>query len=99
MVRSNFCLLHDLPEGSFYELGECPYDSGGYFIVKGSEKVLIAQERMAFNTVYTFKKASTAGFSFYSTVTSQVEKSAKISEMEVRLYPRAGGGATVSAAT
>jgi DNA-directed RNA polymerase II subunit RPB2 len=99
MVRSNFCMLHSLQEDSFYQLGECPYDSGGYFIVKGSEKVLIAQERMAFNNVYTFKKASTSGFSFYSTVTSQVEKTGKISEMEVRLYPKprdtAATGATI----
>lgn len=94
MVRSNFCLLHTLNSDSFYELGECPYDSGGYFIVKGSEKVLIAQERMAFNNVYTFKKASTSGFSFYSAVTSQVEKTGKISEMEVRLYPKPRDGPT-----
>ena len=97
MVRSNFCLLRDLPEEDFYTVGECPYDSGGYFLVKGSEKVLIAQERMAFNNVYTFKKASTSGFNFYSSVTSQVEKTGKISEMEVRLYPRAAGGATAGA--
>lgn len=98
MVRSNFCLLHTLPEKTFYDIGECPLDSGGYFICKGSEKVLIAQERMAFNNVYTFKKASTSGFSFYSSVTSQVEKTGKISEMEVRLYPKSGGGAAAGAA-
>ena len=96
MTRSNFCLLNDTPTDKFYDIGECPYDSGGYFIVKGSEKVLIAQERMAFNHVYTFRKAAASGFTFFSTVTSQVEKTAKISEMEARLYPRASGGAAVS---
>jgi hypothetical protein len=30
---------------------------GGYFVVNGSEKVLIAQERMANNHVYVFRKA------------------------------------------
>ena len=64
-------------------------------MVKGSEKVLIAQERMAFNQVYVFKKQSP--YTFYSTVTSHLEKSGRISEMEVRMYPRAsGGGTTVS---
>lgn len=62
--------------------------------MKGSEKVLIAQERMAFNQVYVFKKQSP--FTFYSTVTSHLEKSGRISEMEVRLYPKASGGTTVS---
>ena len=92
MVRSNYCVLDKLPETEYYSNGECTLDIGGYFIVKGSEKVLIGQERMAFNTVYTFRKSSTSGFTFYSTVTSQVERSAKISEMEVRLYPRGGIG-------
>ena len=32
------------------ELNECPLDPGGNFIIKGSEKVLIAQEKMATNT-------------------------------------------------
>ena len=36
------------------ELNECPLDPGGYFIINGSEKVLIAQEKMATNTVYVF---------------------------------------------
>lgn len=93
MVKSNRCSLFSLEEKNFYELGECPYDSGGYFIVKGSEKVLIAQERMAFNQVYVFKKQSP--FTFYSTVTSHLEKSGRISEMEVRMYPRSAAG-TVS---
>lgn len=30
---------------------------GGYFVINGSEKVLIAQERMAANHVYVFKKS------------------------------------------
>ena len=88
MVRSDHCVLNTLPKDQYARNGECSYDSGGYFIVKGSEKVLIGQERMAFNSVYTFKKATSSGFTFYSAVTSQVEKTAKISEMEVRLYPK-----------
>lgn len=38
------------------ELNECPLDPGGYFIINGSEKVLIAQEKMASNTVYVFQE-------------------------------------------
>jgi DNA-directed RNA polymerase II subunit RPB2 len=33
-------------------VGQCTYDQGGYFVINGSEKVLIAQERMAANHVY-----------------------------------------------
>jgi len=46
------------------ELGECSYDQGGYFIVNGGEKVLIAQEKMSNNHVYVFKKAQPSKYSY-----------------------------------
>ncbi|WJX25720.1 DNA-directed RNA polymerase II subunit 2 [Trifolium repens] len=56
MLRSSYCTLYQKNEQDLTELGECPYDQGGYFIVNGSEKVLIAQEKMSTNHVYVFKK-------------------------------------------
>ncbi len=54
MVGSNWCTLHRKTQEERIELGECPEDVGGYFIIRGSEKVVVAQERMAYNFVYTF---------------------------------------------
>ena len=45
MLRSKYCSLHDHTDKELTELGECAYDEGGYFIINGSEKVLIAQRR------------------------------------------------------
>ncbi|KAJ2001236.1 DNA-dependent RNA polymerase II [Coemansia thaxteri] len=56
MLHSNYCPLDGMKDQDLYQLGECPYDQGGYFIINGSEKVLIAQERIATNTVLVFKK-------------------------------------------
>jgi DNA-directed RNA polymerase beta subunit len=57
MVRSKFCLLYGKTEKECKELGECIYDEGGYFIVNGNEKAIIAQERMPNNIVYcSYKK-------------------------------------------
>ncbi|GFH22377.1 DNA-directed RNA polymerase, partial [Haematococcus lacustris] len=64
MLRSNFCSLYELTDKELTELGECPYDSGGYFVINGSEKVLIAQERMANNHVYVFKKSQLSKYSY-----------------------------------
>ena len=50
MLRSTYCLLSGLTDRDLTELNECPLDPGGYFIINGSEKVLIAQEKMATNT-------------------------------------------------
>lgn len=50
MLRSTYCLLSGMTDRDLTELNECPLDPGGYFIINGSEKVLIAQEKMATNT-------------------------------------------------
>uniref|UniRef100_A0A914LMU4 DNA-directed RNA polymerase subunit beta n=3 Tax=Meloidogyne incognita group TaxID=654580 RepID=A0A914LMU4_MELIC len=54
MLRSSYCVLSNLTDRDLTELNECPLDPGGYFVINGSEKVLIAQEKMATNTVYVF---------------------------------------------
>lgn len=89
MVRSGFCILSGLSEQELYDLNECPYDSGGYFVINGSEKVLIAQERMATNHVYVFAKAQPSPISFLAEIRSAVEKGGKtISQFQVKLYHR-----------
>ncbi|GKD03501.1 RNA polymerase II second largest subunit, partial [Tanacetum coccineum] len=55
------------------ELGECPYDQGGYFIINGSEKVLIAQEKMSTNHVYVFKKRQPNKYAYVGEVRSMAE--------------------------
>lgn len=39
MVNSSFCHLHGLTEAELVAKGQCLFDAGGYFIIKGSEKV------------------------------------------------------------
>lgn len=52
MVKSNLCYLFQASEERLIELGEDPKDPGGYFIVNGSEKVVVAQEDLAPNKVF-----------------------------------------------
>ena len=54
MLKSSKCVLHGLSKKELIDMGECDFDQGGYFIVNGGEKVLIAQEKMATNQVYVF---------------------------------------------
>lgn len=89
MLKSDFCWLKGLDDEMSYSLNECPYDSGGYFVINGSEKVLIAQERMAANHVYVFSKAPPAPVTFLAEIRSAVEKGGKtISTMQVKLFSR-----------
>ena len=55
MIHSKMCLLHNLDSIKLTEFGECPYDQGGYFIVKGKEKVMLSQEKKVNNILYINK--------------------------------------------
>ncbi len=47
MLKSNRCYLDGKTEEELVEMGEDPMDFGGYFVINGSEKVLITQEVLA----------------------------------------------------
>ena len=49
MLRSCNCVLHGLSEAELYEKRECPIDPGGYFVVKGVEKVILINEQLSKN--------------------------------------------------
>lgn len=70
MLRSKFCLLHGLSDRDLVDLGECPYDQGGYFVINGSEKVLIGQERMASNICHVHAKSPPAPYSYVAEIRS-----------------------------
>ncbi|KAK9463712.1 DNA-directed RNA polymerase II subunit RPB2 [Lipomyces oligophaga] len=91
MLRSQYCKLSELKEHDFYDVNECPYDQGGYFIINGSEKVLIAQERSAANIVQVFKKAAPSPVSYLAEIRSAIEKGSRlISSMQIKLYEKGG---------
>lgn len=55
MLKSCICVLnqHNFVDNRF--TGECRSDPGGYFIINGTEKTVICQERAAANRIYCFK--------------------------------------------
>ena len=56
LLRSKLCATHGASRDLLFEMGECRNDMGGYFIVDGSEKVLITRQEQAFNSIYVAKK-------------------------------------------
>ena len=55
MVGSSLCLLKEQKHVHPMDLGECPEDVGGYFIVGGGERTIISQERMSENRPVVFR--------------------------------------------
>jgi DNA-directed RNA polymerase II subunit RPB2 len=75
MVRSKFCALSGKTDHERIDNKECLYDQGGYFIIGGGEKVIVAQERMANNFVYVFKKKEPNSISWLAEIRSNLDSS------------------------
>ena len=54
MLKSNICVLNQYKYVENVYTGECKFDAGGYFIINGSEKTVLGQERVAENKIYCF---------------------------------------------
>ena len=54
MLKSSVCVLKQYQHINEDVSGECKFDAGGYFIINGSEKTVLGQERAAENRVYCF---------------------------------------------
>ena len=59
MLKSSICILSQYKQLSHESTEECPMDCGGYFIIKGSEKTILCQERAAENRIYVFNGKTT----------------------------------------
>ena len=54
MLRSILCHLHGKTEREINRMGECPKDPHGYFIIKGTEKLILIQEKLRVNRIFLF---------------------------------------------
>ena len=70
MLRSNICILNHYKNINTHVTEECKYDPGGYFIINGSEKTVLTQERTAENIIFCFKTAKNTKWSHISEIKS-----------------------------
>ena len=71
MLKSSICVLNQNNNFTNHELtGECKMDCGGYFIIKGSEKTVLGQERAAENRIYCFDGKNTTKWSWIAEIKS-----------------------------
>jgi DNA-directed RNA polymerase beta subunit len=70
MVKSSVCVLTQNRHIHPLHTGECHMDCGGYFIIKGSEKTVLGQERAAENKIYCFDGKNTTKWSYYAEIKS-----------------------------
>jgi DNA-directed RNA polymerase II subunit RPB2 len=70
MLKSSICVLTQNKHIHPKFTGECYMDCGGYFIIKGSEKTVLGQERAAENRVYCFDGKNTTKWNWFAEIKS-----------------------------
>ena len=92
MTQSKYCVLSEITNKTLQDMGECEFDYGGYFIVNGNEKVIVAHERKANNMVFTFSQGKTQSkFSHKAEISSDSEFNPyNVKNTEVLLSAKSG---------
>ncbi|MEM3227748.1 MAG: DNA-directed RNA polymerase subunit B'' [Candidatus Micrarchaeaceae archaeon] len=67
MVKSDLCYLKNMSREQLIRSGEDPDDPGGYFIIRGTERVLIGIEDLAPNRVMSSKSGRNVVSKIFST--------------------------------
>jgi DNA-directed RNA polymerase II subunit RPB2 len=92
MLGSSLCLLKDYPM-SLAEYGECAHDPLGYFIIHGSERTILCQEKVADNRIMIFQNKKTTSKHLYSVEIKSLHESFTMppKKLEIRLSSKFNG--------
>ncbi|MEM0379182.1 MAG: DNA-directed RNA polymerase subunit B'' [Candidatus Aenigmatarchaeota archaeon] len=74
MVKSKYCNTYGLSEEELIKVGEDPKDFGGYFIINGTERVLVLSEELSTNRFYVQLESlplKARGFLLSESITAQ----------------------------
>ena len=85
MVQSKYC-INTIKDKS--ELDECKYDNGGYFIINGIEKVIVAQERCIDNKGLCFYQKNSKCKYVLELKSSVKEKLMPTKPLYIKLYSK-----------
>jgi DNA-directed RNA polymerase beta subunit len=85
MLKSCICVLTQHKHLDHNVTGECPYDAGGYFIINGSEKTVLGQERAAENKVLCYNVAKNNNKWLYVAEIKSIPDSKCISPKQINM--------------
>jgi DNA-directed RNA polymerase II subunit RPB2 len=92
MLGSSLCLLKDYPL-SLEQYGECAHDPLGYFIIHGSERTILCQEKVADNRIMVFQTKKTNTKYSYSVEMKSLHESFTMppKKLEIRVSTKFNG--------
>ena len=82
MLQSKICALNNSTKEMKKQMGECPHDQGGYFVIDGQEKVIVSHERKAENKLYIVE-SNDALYSYSAQIKSVPENTFKYARTTV----------------
>ena len=72
MAKSNACILNNFSSQKLIEHGEDPNDPGGYFIINGSERVIVGLEDLSYNKIIVDRETVGGNIVFKAKVYSSI---------------------------
>ena len=72
MAKSNACILRNFSTQKLIEHGEDPNDPGGYFIINGSERVIVGLEDLSYNKIIVDRETVSGNIVFKAKVYSSI---------------------------
>ena len=92
MLGSSLCIMKDYPMTK-EEIGECQYDPFGYFIIHGSERTILSQEKVADNRIMIFHNKKNGAKYTYSAEMKSLHESFTTppKKLEIRMSAKFNG--------
>ena len=92
MLGSSLCIMKDYPMTK-EEMGECSYDPFGYFIIHGSERTILCQEKVADNRIMIFHNKKPSSKFTYSVELKSLHESFTTppKKLEIRMNSKFNG--------
>lgn len=72
MAKSNACILHNFSIEKLIDAQEDPQDPGGYFIINGSERVIVGLEDLSYNKIIVDRETVGGNIVFKAKVYSSI---------------------------
>jgi DNA-directed RNA polymerase subunit B len=72
MAKSSACILNNFSNSKLIDYGEDPNDPGGYFIINGSERVIVGLEDLSYNKIIVDRETLGGNIVFKAKVYSSI---------------------------
>jgi DNA-directed RNA polymerase II subunit RPB2 len=90
MVGSDYCITKIMESEIVNKKEECKYDVGGYFVINGTEKVIISQDRVQENKTFVFSHTKSSAYTHVAEIRSVSDKSFSPPKLTVLKYGNHG---------